>query len=84
MLLDITGILFAAQLVILLGLGPYADYGNWRPYIMMGRLFRCWLMLTNMISLPGYPVYLSICHVWTEPIQSMASRPGAVRDRFPV
>jgi hypothetical protein len=36
MLLDVTGILFAAQLVILLTLGPYADYGNWRPYIMMG------------------------------------------------
>ena len=38
MLLDVTGILFAAQLVILLGLGPYADYGNWRPYIMMCEL----------------------------------------------
>ena len=37
MLLDITGILFAAQLVILLAIGPYADYGNWRPYIMMSR-----------------------------------------------
>ncbi|KAJ6787529.1 hypothetical protein PWT90_02784 [Aphanocladium album] len=34
-LLDITGILFAAQLVTLLTVGPYADYGNWRPWIMI-------------------------------------------------
>jgi hypothetical protein len=35
MLLDLTGILFAAQLVILLGIGPYADYGDWRPWLMI-------------------------------------------------
>ncbi|PMD45611.1 autophagy protein, partial [Hyaloscypha variabilis F] len=35
MLLDVTGILFAAQLVLLLTIGPYADYGNWRPWIMI-------------------------------------------------
>lgn len=35
-LLDITGILFAAQLVTLLVIGPYADYGTWRPWIMIG------------------------------------------------
>lgn len=35
MLLDVTGILFAAQLVTLLTVGPYADYGNWRPWIMI-------------------------------------------------
>jgi hypothetical protein len=37
MLLDVTGILFAVQLVILLTVGPYADYGNWRPYIMISK-----------------------------------------------
>lgn len=35
MLLDVTGIMFAAQLVMLLTIGPYADYGNWRPWIMI-------------------------------------------------
>lgn len=35
MLLDVTGILFASQLVALVVLGPYADYGNWRPWIMI-------------------------------------------------
>ncbi|ORX36209.1 autophagy protein [Kockovaella imperatae] len=35
MLLDVTGILFAVQLVVLMTLGPYADYGNWRPWIMI-------------------------------------------------
>ncbi|KAH8894151.1 putative autophagy protein [Thozetella sp. PMI_491] len=34
-LLDVTGILFAAQLVVLLIIGPYADYGNWRPWILI-------------------------------------------------
>ncbi|KAL1411607.1 hypothetical protein Q8F55_002571 [Vanrija albida] len=34
-LLDITGIMFAAQLFTLLTVGPYADYGNWRPWIMI-------------------------------------------------
>jgi hypothetical protein len=37
MLLDVTGILFAAQLVLLLTIGPYADYGNWRPWIMISK-----------------------------------------------
>ena len=27
--------LFAAQLVLLLVIGPYADYGSWRPYILI-------------------------------------------------
>lgn len=40
MLLDITGILFAAQLVALLTIGPYADYGHWRPWIMICTLDR--------------------------------------------
>jgi MFS-type transporter involved in bile tolerance (Atg22 family) len=35
MLLNVTGILFASQLSLLLMLGPYADYGSWRPYIMI-------------------------------------------------
>jgi len=49
-LLDITGILFAAQLVTLLILGPYADYGNWRPWIMiisqtiLCKSFRCFML----------------------------------------
>jgi hypothetical protein len=34
-LLDTMGIAFGAQLVFLLVLGPYADYGNWRPWIMI-------------------------------------------------
>ncbi|ORX37517.1 putative autophagy protein [Kockovaella imperatae] len=33
--LDFTGIIFAIQLALLLIIGPYADYGNWRPYILM-------------------------------------------------
>ena len=39
MLLDVTGILFAAQLVLLLTIGPYADYGTWRPWIMISELY---------------------------------------------
>lgn len=46
MLLDISGILFAIQLVILLTIGPYADYGNWRPWIMI--LFQTLLYITQL------------------------------------
>ncbi|KAL5896250.1 hypothetical protein ACKVWC_001457 [Pyricularia oryzae] len=35
MLLRVQGVMFAAQLVTLMILGPYADYGNWRPWIMI-------------------------------------------------
>lgn len=34
-ILDINGILFAVQLVVLLLIGPYADYGKWRPWILI-------------------------------------------------
>ena len=37
-LLDMTGIMFAAQLVTLLIIGPFTDYGNWRPWILISRL----------------------------------------------
>jgi len=30
------GISFAIQIVIFLVLGSYADFGSWRPYILMG------------------------------------------------
>jgi MFS-type transporter involved in bile tolerance (Atg22 family) len=35
MLLDVNGIQFAVQLILLLTIGPYADYGSWRPWIMI-------------------------------------------------
>jgi hypothetical protein len=35
MLLDLSAVLFAAQLVVLLGVGPYADYGRWRPWLLI-------------------------------------------------
>ncbi|KAK8850683.1 hypothetical protein IAR55_004603 [Kwoniella newhampshirensis] len=35
MLLDLTGIIFAIQLVSLLFLGAYADFGNWRPFLLI-------------------------------------------------
>lgn len=34
-ILDLNGILFACQLVVLLFIGPYADYGTWRPYLLI-------------------------------------------------
>ena len=30
-----SGIQFAVQLVLLLTIGPFADYGTWRPWIMI-------------------------------------------------
>lgn len=37
MILDLNGILFAVQLACLLILGPYADYGTWRPWLLIGQ-----------------------------------------------
>ena len=34
-ILDTNGILFAVQLVVLLIIGPYADYGTWRPWLLI-------------------------------------------------
>lgn len=35
MILNLNGILFAVQVVLLLFVGPYADYGNWRaPFLL--------------------------------------------------
>ncbi|KAF2160562.1 hypothetical protein M409DRAFT_70318 [Zasmidium cellare ATCC 36951] len=34
-ILDINGITFAVQLAVLLITGPYADYGRWRPWILI-------------------------------------------------
>ncbi|PMB67070.1 Autophagy-related protein 22 [Beauveria bassiana] len=50
-----TGILFAAQLVTLLTIGPYADYGNWRPWIMIiaqSILYTCQFAMCG-INQPG-------------------------------
>lgn len=35
-LLDLTGIIFAVQFVALLIIGAYADYGKWRPWVLVG------------------------------------------------
>jgi hypothetical protein len=35
-MLNLTGIIFAIQFVSLLFIGAYADFGNWRPYLLIG------------------------------------------------
>jgi hypothetical protein len=37
-MLNIAGIIFAIQFVTLLMVGAYADYGKWRPWVMIGEL----------------------------------------------
>ena len=37
MILNLNGILFAVQVVLLLFVGPYADYGNWRAPFLLGK-----------------------------------------------
>jgi len=38
-MLNLTGIIFAIQFVTLLFIGAYADYGKWRPWVMIGGWF---------------------------------------------
>lgn len=35
-MLNLTGIIFAIQFVTLLCIGAYADFGNWRPFLLIG------------------------------------------------
>lgn len=67
MLLNVTGVLFASQLATLMFLGPYADYGNWRPWIMIGKApepYRDTRCSTDFVlSRTNHPLYLSIRHV---------------------
>lgn len=35
-MLNLSGIIFAIQFVTLLMVGAYADYGKWRPWVMIG------------------------------------------------
>jgi hypothetical protein len=35
-MLNLAGIIFAIQFVTLLFIGAYADYGKWRPWVMIG------------------------------------------------
>lgn len=35
LILDLNGIQFAVQTVLLLMIGPYSDYGTWRPWILI-------------------------------------------------
>jgi hypothetical protein len=87
MLLDVTGILFAAQLVLLLTIGPYADYGTWRPWIMISE-FQSELRSADLVaygvlhSCPNNPLHLPVCHVRYKQARPVASRPGAIRRRF--
>ena len=35
-LTNLTGFTFAAQFLCLISIGPYADYGTWRPWLLIG------------------------------------------------
>lgn len=88
MLLDVTGIQFAAQLLALLTIGPYADYGNWRPWIMI--FFQCVLYICQFamigISRPSQWVSAQALYVLGTLATNLvtafytATFPGLVRD----
>ncbi|ORY26764.1 putative autophagy protein [Naematelia encephala] len=50
-LLDISGIMFAIQLVVLFVVGPYADYGNWRPWVLISAEVVTWGAEFGMIGI---------------------------------
>jgi hypothetical protein len=55
--LNLNGILFAAQLACLLVLGPYADYGTWRAWLTIGEL-------TSEVSLNAvFQTVLNVCTI---------------------
>jgi hypothetical protein len=70
MILNLNGILFAVQVVLLLFVGPYADYGNWRAPFLLGE-FHVPAML--MMSNGNYPERLYFRFRRINPAISMAS-----------
>ncbi|ORX36955.1 putative autophagy protein [Kockovaella imperatae] len=51
LLLDISGILFAVQAFILLFIGPFADYGRWRGYILTVAQVILWIMQFSLVGI---------------------------------
>ena len=62
-LLDLSGILFAVQIVVMFVIGPYADYGNWRPGILIGESSSRWLV-SETTSRRGHHLGLRVWHDW--------------------
>jgi hypothetical protein len=76
MILNLNGILFAVQVVLLLFVGPYADYGNWRAPFLLGELnVPAMLMMSN----GNYPKCLYFWIRRINPAIPMASRQRLVR-----
>jgi hypothetical protein len=84
MLLNVTGVLFASQLATLMFLGPYADYGNWRPWIMIGTsksthpLAPIEFLTDSLRSRANYLVHLSIRHVRHQQTWPVGERPSII------
>ena len=72
-LLDLSGILFAVQIVVMFVIGPYADYGNWRPWILIGESnSRCLVAETS--SRRGHHLGLRVWHDWYQEQESVGDR----------
>lgn len=70
MILNLNGILFAVQVVLLLFVGPYADYGNWRaPFLLSMPYIQATLMYSN----GNHPKRLYLRFRRINPAISMAS-----------
>ncbi|ORX34854.1 autophagy protein [Kockovaella imperatae] len=63
-LLDISGILTAVTVVVMFVLGPYADYGNWRPWIMIGAEVITWGCEFGMMSIKDVSQWQTANVLW--------------------
>ena len=77
MILNLNGILFAVQVVLLLFVGPYADYGNWRAPFLLSE-FHVGMML--IFSNGNHPKRLYFRFRRIDPANSMASRQRPICD----
>jgi hypothetical protein len=77
MILNLNGILFAVQVVLLLFVGPYADYGNWRAPFLLGKS-HIQAMLTMSNGNHPKRMYFRFCRI--NPAISMASCQRPVRN----
>lgn len=83
-MLNLSGIIFSIQFVTLLFVGAYADYGVWRPWVMIGEPAMTTERYSSgltLLRLYGTLVLLSIFYLCAEQTWSMDRCSGMLRRR---
>jgi hypothetical protein len=78
-MLNLTGIIFAIQFVTLLFIGAYADYGKWRPWVMIGEYSALQICQHLIERFHRSSLLLSILHFGPQQARAMGWCPSMLR-----